>query len=81
MFESAAKAYDGDILALVLTGMGHDGRDGARKIVDTGGTLIAQDAETSVVWGMPGAVAEAGLASEILPLDDIAARVMELCRS
>lgn len=81
MFESAAKAYDGDILALVLTGMGHDGRDGARKIVDAGGTLIAQDAETSVVWGMPGAVAEAGLASEILPLEDIAARVMELCRS
>ncbi len=81
MFESAAKAYDGDILALVLTGMGHDGRDGARKIVDAGGTLIAQDAESSVVWGMPGAIAEAGLASEVLPLDSIAARVMELCRS
>jgi len=52
----------------VLTGMGSDGLDGAGRIVDAGGSVIAQDERTSVVWGMPGAVAEAGLADGVLPL-------------
>jgi two-component system chemotaxis response regulator CheB len=59
------------VLAVVLTGMGHDGRDGARIVREAGGQVIAQDQASSVVWGMPGAVAEAGLADQILPLKDI----------
>lgn len=78
LFTSAAAAYGGEVLAVVLTGMGHDGREGARQIVSAGGTVLVQDKETSVVWGMPGAVAEAGLAAEILPLDQIAGRIRAL---
>ncbi|MEO1040530.1 MAG: chemotaxis response regulator protein-glutamate methylesterase [Pseudomonadota bacterium] len=71
LFASCAEAAGRNLLAVVLTGMGHDGRDGARKVRDVGGQVIAQDEATSVVWGMPGAVAEAGLADEILPISDI----------
>lgn len=71
LFASAAEAAGKGLLATVLTGMGHDGREGARKVRAAGGRVIAQDQATSVVWGMPGAVAEAGLADQILPLDDI----------
>lgn len=79
MFESCVDVYDGHILAVILTGMGQDGCEGARKVVAAGGTVLAQDKETSVVWGMPGAVAEAGLAAEVLPLNEIAGRVRALC--
>ncbi|WP_336030506.1 protein-glutamate methylesterase/protein-glutamine glutaminase [Geodermatophilus sp. FMUSA9-8] len=72
LFRSAVAAYDGAVLSVVLTGMGSDGRAGAAVIRDAGGTVIAQDQATSVVWGMPGAVTQAGLADEVLPLDRVA---------
>jgi len=75
LFRSAVDAYDGAVLALVLTGMGSDGRNGAAAIREAGGTVLVQDQATSVVWGMPGAIAQAGLADEILPLDRVAEAV------
>lgn len=72
MFESLAAIYGAGVLSVMLTGMGKDGLAGARAVVGGGGTVIAQDAETSVVWGMPGAVAMDGICSAVLPLDDIA---------
>ena len=71
LFETCAAAMDRNMLAVVLTGMGSDGREGARAVREAGGQVIAQDQQSSVVLGMPGAVAEAGLADEILPLKDI----------
>ena len=72
MFDSLIKVYGAkNILGVILTGMGNDGLKGSQNIVDNGGRVIAQDEETSVVWGMPGAVAEAGICSEILPVQDI----------
>jgi two-component system chemotaxis response regulator CheB len=71
LFRSAVSAYDGAVLAVVLTGMGSDGRNGAAEIRSAGGTVVVQDQATSVVWGMPGAISQAGLADEILPLDRI----------
>ena len=76
LFRSAVTAYDGAVLSVVLTGMGSDGRAGASAIRDAGGTVVVQDQATSVVWGMPGAVAQAGLADEILPLDRIAETIV-----
>jgi two-component system chemotaxis response regulator CheB len=72
MFRSAVAAYDGAVLGVVLTGMGSDGRNGAGAIREAGGTVLAQDQATSVVWGMPGAVTQAGYADEVLPLDRVA---------
>ncbi len=72
LFRSVVAAYDGAVLSVVLTGMGADGRNGASVVRDAGGTVVVQDQATSVVWGMPGAVASAGLADEVLPLDRIA---------
>ncbi len=72
LFDSLVKVYGGNILATMLTGMGADGLNGSRAIVEAGGTLIAQDEETSVVWGMPGAVAQDGICAAVLPLDGIA---------
>lgn len=80
LFRSVATEFGAATLALMLTGMGHDGRIASETLVDTGATLIAQDEATSVVWGMPGAVATAGLCAEILPIDDIAPRVLSLMR-
>src|SRR3954470_18105872 len=68
----AVAAYDGAVLGVVLTGMGADGRSGAGEIRSAGGAVIVQDQATSVVWGMPGAVAQAGYADEVLPLDRVA---------
>ena len=76
MLRSVAKAYGGHTLVVMLTGMGYDGNKGSRVIVEAGGTIVAQDEATSVVWGMPGAVAMGGLCSAVLPLDDIAPHVM-----
>jgi two-component system chemotaxis response regulator CheB len=84
LFRSAADVLGPGALALVLTGMGHDGLLGAQAIADAGGRVIAQDQATSVVWGMPGAVAQAGLADALLPLGEIAAelvRRVELSRA
>ena len=78
MLESAAEACDGRVLVAILTGMGHDGLAGTRRVVDAGGTALAQDEATSVVWGMPGAVARAGLCHAVLPLPEIAPRLLEL---
>ncbi|NQW00921.1 MAG: chemotaxis-specific protein-glutamate methyltransferase CheB [Rhodospirillales bacterium] len=72
MLESIAQAYGAEVCAVVLTGMGSDGKAGAKHIIDAGGQVIAQDFATSVVWGMPGAVSKAGYCSKILPLDKIA---------
>jgi two-component system, chemotaxis family, protein-glutamate methylesterase/glutaminase len=66
------------VLTLILTGMGHDGLEGGKAIIAAGGTLIAQDEATSIVWGMPGAVATAGLCSAVLPLDEIAPFIAKL---
>ena len=78
LFASAAQVWGGAVLALVLTGMGADGARGAAAIVAAGGSIVAQDEATSVVWGMPGAVARAGLCSAVLPLDRIAPKLVEL---
>ena len=72
MFRSVAQVYGGSAYAAVLTGMGHDGRGGAKVMRDAGAEVLAQDEASSVVWGMPGAVVQAGLADEVLPLDRIA---------
>ncbi len=81
MFRSAERAFGGDLLAVVLTGMGSDGRAGCADIVEAGGTVVVQDEATSVVWGMPGAVATAGLAHRVLPLDRVAATVTDIVRA
>jgi two-component system chemotaxis response regulator CheB len=75
LFRSAAAAFGPAVLAAVLTGMGTDGKIGSQTIVDAGGQVIVQDRQTSVVWGMPGAVAGAGLAEAVLPLAEIAANL------
>lgn len=75
-FASAAKTYGDKVLAIVLTGMGADGRDGARLLKEQGATIWAQDEASCVVYGMPQAVAKAGLASESLPLDRVAQRLL-----
>lgn len=78
LFSSAAMVWGSWVLGLVLTGMGTDGTDGANDIVTSGGSVIAQDEATSVVWGMPGSVAQAGLCSSLLPLNDIAPAISRL---
>jgi two-component system chemotaxis response regulator CheB len=78
LFRSAVAAYDGAVLGVVLTGMGSDGRIGTGQIREAGGTVVAQDQATSVVWGMPGAVAQAGHADEVLPLDRVAEAITRL---
>ncbi len=77
LFRSVARTYGNGVLAVVLTGMGSDGRRGCEPLKEAGAHVIAQDAETSVVWGMPGAVAGAGLADDILPLTAIPAAIVE----
>jgi two-component system chemotaxis response regulator CheB len=80
MLRSAAAACDGCVLVAMLTGMGQDGLAGTRRVVDAGGSAVAQDEATSVVWGMPGAVAQAGLCHAVLPLPRIAPKLLELLR-
>ncbi len=75
MLRSAAIACGGRVLMVMLTGMGHDGLAGTRRLVEAGGTAIAQDEATSIVWGMPGAIAQAGLCHAVLPLPAIAQHV------
>ena len=72
LFDSAARLYGAGTLALVMTGMGSDGLAGARRVHEAGGVVLAQDAATSAVWGMPGRVFQAGLAREPLPLAALA---------
>lgn len=77
LFKSAAEVYGARALGMVLTGMGHDGRDGAAALKAKGAKIMVQDEATSVVWGMPGAIAEAGLADLIKPINTLS----EACRA
>jgi two-component system chemotaxis response regulator CheB len=76
LFTSVAEVYGKNSLAVVLTGMGHDGRDGCGLIRRQGGQVFVQDQASSVVWGMPGAVHDAGYADQVVALDDIAGAVV-----
>ena len=78
LFDSVAKCYGASTLSIVLTGMGSDGAKGALNIANTGGTVIAQDEATSVVWGMPGETAKIGACSDVLPLKQIAPKLKQL---
>ncbi|MHA1164272.1 MAG: protein-glutamate methylesterase/protein-glutamine glutaminase [Alphaproteobacteria bacterium] len=80
LFQSLVKVYGSSILALVLTGMGHDGAVGAKEIADAGGNVIAQDEATSVVWGMPGAAVAAGACAAVLPLNEIGPKATSVLR-
>jgi two-component system chemotaxis response regulator CheB len=81
LFRSAAVACSGHVLAVVLTGMGTDGLAGCRAIRAAGGAIFVQDAASSVIWGMPGAVASAGLADKILPLAALAGEMQRFAHS
>lgn len=76
LFRSAAETYGPHLLAVVLTGMGADGALGALEIARLGGEVLAQDEETSVVWGMPGAAAATGVVSRLLPLAEVSGAVV-----
>jgi len=78
LFRSVAELYGAEACAVVLTGMGSDGCNGARVIAAAGAPVIAQDEATSVVWGMPRSAAQSGLCSAVLPLDRMAANVTRL---
>lgn len=75
LFRTASEIYGKRVLAVILTGMGSDGTKGGEVLVQKGGTIVVQDEASSVVWGMPGSAAHAGIASAIVPLDDIGATV------
>lgn len=78
LFSSAADVWGTWVLGLILTGMGADGTRGGADIVAGGGSIVAQDEATSVVWGMPGAAAGAGLCSAILPVEQIAPKLVRM---
>ncbi len=78
LFATAAEVWGSWNLALILTGMGSDGTNGAAAIAAAGGSVIAQDEASSVVWGMPGSAAQAGVCSAVLPLDQIAPKVTRM---
>jgi two-component system chemotaxis response regulator CheB len=78
LFRSLAAVYGGGALAVVLTGMGYDGLAGCRALREQGATVLAQDEASSTVWGMPGAVATAGLAQRVLSLREIAPEILRL---
>jgi len=77
-FENAASVFKNNVLAIILTGMGNDGVEGMRMLHKYGASTIAQDQNTSVVWGMPGAAVKAGCVDEILPINDMATRILTL---
>jgi two-component system chemotaxis response regulator CheB len=78
LFTSAIDVWQGGCLAVILTGMGSDGMRGGKEIVAAGGSVIAQDEATSVVWGMPGAASNAGICAAVLPLSQIAPKLVQL---
>ncbi len=78
LFRSLAEVYGPRVLATVMTGMGQDGLEGAKVLKAKGAVILAQDKETSVVWGMPKFVAESGLADKVVPLGQIASTIMDL---
>lgn len=81
MLRSASAACEGRVLVTMLTGMGHDGLAGTRKVIEAGGAALAQDEASSVVWGMPGAIAQAGLCQAVLPLPQLAPKLLDLLRT
>jgi two-component system chemotaxis response regulator CheB len=78
LFTSIADVYGGAVIAAVLTGMGQDGLRGAEILKAQGASVLAQDEATSVVWGMPGAVVNAGLADSVLPLDQVVPEIVRM---
>ena len=76
LFSSIAETYGGAVIAVILTGMGHDGLHGAEILKARGASILAQDEASSVVWGMPGAVVNAGLADRVLPLEQIVPEIL-----
>lgn len=80
LFRSALDVYGAGALVTILTGMGQDGLAGTRQLAERGASVLVQDEESSVVWGMPGAVAGAGLADDVLPLERLADRITTLVR-
>jgi two-component system chemotaxis response regulator CheB len=80
LFESVARVYGARALGVVLTGMGQDGLSGARQMRDAGGEVLVQDQASSVVWGMPGFIARAGLASAVLPVPRLADEIRRRVR-
>lgn len=81
LFASLAQSHGASTLGLIMTGMGQDGVDGLRELHRTGATVLAQDEETSVVFGMPGAAVDAGVTDAVLPLPTIGARLAQLVRA
>ena len=81
LFADVARVFGPAALGIVLTGMGQDGTAGAKALVDAGSGVLVQDEATSVVWGMPGAVAAAGLADVVLPLNQIGRRIAAMVAS
>jgi two-component system chemotaxis response regulator CheB len=81
MLRAAVDIWDAGVLAVVLTGMGADGREGARLVARAGGRVLAQDEATSVVWGMPGYVVEDGTADEVLPIERVADAITHRVRA
>jgi len=81
LFRSVAQAFGPNVLAVVLTGMGQDGLRGCEAVREAGGQVIVQDEPTSVVWGMPGFVARAGLAERVLPLGLVAPEIVRRVRA
>jgi two-component system chemotaxis response regulator CheB len=78
LFTSAIDVWQGGIMSVILTGMGSDGMRGGKDIIAAGGSVMAQDEATSVVWGMPGAAANAGICAAVLPLNQIAPKLVRL---
>lgn len=76
LFRATAEVFGSGVLGVVLTGMGQDGLRGSERIAEAGGRVLVQDEESSVVWGMPGFVARAGLAEQILPLEQMASEII-----
>ncbi len=81
MFRSVSDLFGKNLLTVILTGMGQDGLKGCEYAKNKGGRVIVQDEATSVVWGMPGFVAKAGLAESILPLDKIGLAIIQMCQA
>lgn len=80
MLRSLAEIYRKKLLTVILTGMGYDGLKGCQAVVASGGTVLAQDQASSVVWGMPGAVAQAGICNAVLPLAQIGQAIGRVAR-
>ncbi|MCL2473592.1 MAG: chemotaxis response regulator protein-glutamate methylesterase [Alphaproteobacteria bacterium] len=80
MIRSLVSVFGSKVLAVILTGMGYDGLKGSQVLADAGGVVISQDEASSVVWGMPGAVAGAGLSSAVLPLNDLGRMLIKIAK-